>query len=78
MMTTSVPSGGAVGFMPAATITDRPGRIRLTSLRQFSVRSGLHATISGNALSAAAAAQLVMVLPSPISSPMISRRRAMA
>ena len=60
---------------PVATTTDRPGNTRPTSARQFSVRSGLHATSNGNAASNAAAAQLVIVLPNPISSPMISRRR---
>lgn len=75
MITTSVPVGTGVGVIPVATVTDRPGNTRPTSARQFSVRSGLHATTNGNAASKAAAAQLVIVLPNPISSPMISRRR---
>ena len=74
-ITTSIPAGTGVGVIPVATVTDRPGNTRPTSARQFSVRSGLHATTNGNAPSNAAAAQLVIVLPNPISSPMISRRR---
>lgn len=43
-ITTSIPAGTGVGVIPVATVTDRPGNTRPTSARQFSVRSGLHAT----------------------------------